>query len=206
MKLSCLLAAASAGLFAVSSACGSVVYTYTGNTYVDFLPPIYSIYDSTMRVSGSMVLPAPLAPDLAAAAVTPASFTFGDGLTVFTQGSIESGIFEFWTDASGNIVNWYVDLRTEFPSPTAVGDTAGRLVTENDAVFVRDGGSIGSCTAVIAGTCTQPVTIAASLSYIPGSWTVSGIPLPGAAYLFVSGLLGLIGTAGRKATSSMNAE
>lgn len=197
MKILRLLGALIIYLAAGTAAHGSVVYTYTGNNFDLLLNG--SLYSGSMSVAGSLELSGALAPDLSSVVVTPTRFTFSDGVTIFTEATTDTGLFTFWTDSSGNIVDWNIDLRTDFPNPVSVGDTAARLVTTSDVFTQPDGGSIAVCQAVTAGACTTIDTADVSLSHTPGTWTVTAVPLPAGAYLFVSGLLCLFAQARRRA-------
>lgn len=186
-------------LLTVAAANGATVYTYTGNTYDTIAG---SVYDSTMRVAGSLQLAEALVPDLVATAVTPTRFTFSDGVTVFTESNTDSILFTFWTDSSGAIAEWNIDLRIAFPSPAAIGDIAARLGSTHDVFIQPDGGSFGICTRVANGMCVATGDFNAALSSStlnpPGTWRVSAAPLPAAVYLFGTGLCILCGIAKRR--------
>jgi hypothetical protein len=89
--------------------------TYTGDEFTSFhyegvLPPdVYSTADS---VTGRLVLAAPLAPNLVDGFVTPLAYQFSDGINTIIGNADDPEIesFQFWTDASGSIVNWAVNI------------------------------------------------------------------------------------------------
>lgn len=114
MQSIAVAAIAQAALFA-SSASAQVIYTYTGNDFASVFAPGYTTSD---KITGTLTLSSAL-PDLLtpltneAALVT--SYSFSDGVNSFTAPCCDAGnqtIFDFTTDASGNITNWIVTLET----------------------------------------------------------------------------------------------
>jgi hypothetical protein len=101
----------------MTSAQAAVTYTYTGNPFATVVtngptsPP--QLYTTTDFVSGSFVLPSPLATNLTDSFVSPTSFQFSDGVQTISDSNINPAFqseFEFSTDASGKIVAWTVNL------------------------------------------------------------------------------------------------
>jgi len=66
---------------------GPVTYSYTGNTYNQFIddtPPAGTNFNTTQRISGSLTFSSAL-PDQAFGVVIPLSFTFSDGVTTLSS-------------------------------------------------------------------------------------------------------------------------
>jgi subtilase family serine protease len=90
-------------------------YTYTGNAFNIFHGSLSC--PTTCRITGSLTLPQLLAPNMncpptniSACGVVPTSFSFTDGTAVITQGIGSERSFYFWTDATGTIIFWQMDL------------------------------------------------------------------------------------------------
>jgi hypothetical protein len=120
-------AIAQAAMFAASPASAAqVIYDYTGNNFTSVFSSGYTTSD---KIIGTLTLSAALPASLSiltdeTALVT--SYSFSDGVNTFTTGCCDTGnqtIFEFMTDASGNITNWLVTLETD-------DNHAGDLTTE----------------------------------------------------------------------------
>jgi hypothetical protein len=113
------------------------------------------------------------------------AFNFSDGVRSITGSDLLLGspLFEFETGADGNITNWTVSLVIGF---------LNSLGTSSDPAAFRP--TEGEFDLTLLGTSI------ASNNVAPGAWTIGAIPLPGALWLFGSGLLGLVGVAGRRKT------
>ena len=96
-----------AGMFA-----DPVTYTYTGNKFTVAVAP----YTTSNFVSGSFTVAAPLGANLVNQVVQPLRFSFSDGYQTITDqtGDLTEQLFYVYTDASGNITNWFVFL-VRFP-------------------------------------------------------------------------------------------
>jgi len=196
MKKSSLLGAVCACLLSitVTPAFASFVYNYTGNPYTSVQSP----YDTSMAVTGTLELAAALTPNLTLTTVTPLSFSFSDGINTTTDATatLTSSQFEFATDSTGNITAWVVQMFT-FDADAPVGQLRqSSLLTENNGSSVNDSVLTEICTA-FSSTCIASNTAQAQVLDQPGSWTTV-VPIPGAMWLFGSGLLGLVGIARRK--------
>ena len=115
MKFAAAAVIAQAAIFAASSANAQLVYSYTGNDFTSVFAPGYTTSD---KITGTLTLSSALPDSLAtltneAALVT--SYSFSDGVSSFNMPCCDTGnqtIFDFTTDASGNITNWDVTLET----------------------------------------------------------------------------------------------
>ena len=197
MKKSRLLGTVCACLLSitVSPAVASVVYAYTGNLFNSFTDP--SSYDTSMSVTGTLTLAAPLDANLSQSVVMPSSFSFNDGINTITDDFATHSFFEFSTDQAGEITSWVVLLR----QGSLVG--AGEI---EDEIFSRwvtgpvgqDDGNILTCDEFDEEffDCTVVSFDTGASITQPGVWTV--VPAPAALWLFGSGLLGLVGISRRK--------
>jgi hypothetical protein len=118
MKISKLfLAAIFMSLISLATpAFAGTVYTYQGNPMTNNSfggsADLCSSGTSLCTLTGSFTVAEPLADNLSFAAITPESFSFTDGLqtsTTLTLSNIDDG---FWvaTNASGNIIEWYIQV------------------------------------------------------------------------------------------------
>jgi hypothetical protein len=157
--------------FPLSVNAASYVYNYTGGNYNTITG---SLFDSSMRLTGQVELAAPLDPGLELAVINPPSFTFNTGAFVLTQSSsLSSSIFKIATDASGNILDWSVELTESLPSPLSIGVTRNRLTTISffdraivDEVF--DSSPSGWLITISDEAWSPPAH---------GKWTVTAVPV-----------------------------
>jgi hypothetical protein len=92
-----------------SAARADTTYTYTGNEFQSATAP----YTLTDFVSGFFTLASPLGDNLAAAAETPTSYSFTDGVQTFSSVSPPPNVtFKISTDLSGNIDGWLISLQS----------------------------------------------------------------------------------------------
>jgi hypothetical protein len=157
-----------------SRSMASSVYDYVGNDFTFALAP-YTTLDS---ISGSVTLSTPLGDNLNLQTVTPTAFSFSDGVQTLNQ-SNASSIFDFSTNASGQITQWVFALQGSFP--------LGSIQSEDLSAIsgpVQDRAQNG------------PTGVAMNSS--AGSWSsVPATPLPPALWFFATGL-GLTGLFGRR--------
>jgi hypothetical protein len=185
----------------------AITYTYTGNDFTsitDQTPPT-GIYTTSMSVTGSFTLAAPLAANLGTPA-TPTdifplvlSFSFSDGRNTLTNNSVLAfPVIEVATDSLGNIDHWIISLFTrDFNSLTQTGDQRLGIVTDN-RIGSLDSGVVEECVSPDPSVCSIPTSSFnrdnGSVDGHPGSWSTA-TPLPAALPLFATGLgaIGLLG-------------
>ena len=129
----------------------SVTYSYTGMAYNQFggtfaCPPVCGI-------KGSFTVAAPLPPNQNFY-FTPISFSFTDGLTVFTAANVTTSAFGVVTDSAGNIVGWNMEWLTPNGEMFSGTNPPGCV-----GCSVIDGSFNPSAFAEILGS--------------PGTWTIS---------------------------------
>jgi hypothetical protein len=88
----------------------NITYTYGGNGFTQFnqsyaCPPV-------CRITGSFTVAQPLAANLVyRTQIFPVSFSFTDGLNLFTDSSPTTHpVFLIGTDASGSITSWFIEF------------------------------------------------------------------------------------------------
>jgi RHS repeat-associated protein len=88
-----------------------VTYTYTGQPYESCLNTYIPIC-SGLSIVGSFTVPEAFPPNLEAYQFAPTSFSFSDGADVSlgSGSSLTVQTFQVFTDADGNLTNWYVQL------------------------------------------------------------------------------------------------
>lgn len=184
IKFAAAAVIAQVAMFGASSAnAAQVIYGYTGNNFTSVFASGYTTSD---KITGTITLSSALPDSLTiltdeTALVT--SYSFSDGVTAFTNPCCDTGnqtIFEFMTDASGNITNWIVTLETN-------DNHTGDLTTEG-GVSAFDQSLVGG---VLGGDNTGS----------PGVWslqsTTSAVPEPASWALLLLGF-GAMGWAMRR--------
>lgn len=160
MKFTAAAVIAQAAIFTATSASAQIVYTYSGNDFTSVYAPGYTTSD---KITGTLTLSSALPSSLTtltneAALVT--SYSFSDGVNNFTAPCCNTGsqtLFEFATDASGNITDWNVTLETN-------DDHTGDLTTRGGT-----SASDQSLTAAVLG---------GSNSGAPGVWSLQSMSSP----------------------------
>jgi hypothetical protein len=203
MKKDCsknsMLAACMLALFLLSAerVAAATIYTYTGNSY-DFTgdsPFISGSYDTSMSVSGSFTLAAPLAPNTVQfVESTVLSFSFSDGRTTISNANayLPGTAILIGTGNLGEVTLWSIIL-ADAPAPTALGEQ--RALIQSD--LVADFPEISACISIVQGSCLINADFAFALT--PGTWSISEtpevVPLPATLPFFATGLgaLGLLG-------------
>jgi PEP-CTERM motif len=158
------------------------VYTYTGNDFTQAFAP----YTTSESVTGSFTVADPIGPNLAYGPITVESFSFSDGLDIFTNATpLAQEDFYFSTDAAGNFTNWSIFLQSDSHDIYTRGGGLG--------IGTGDGG-------VIEIPVNNQDPIADRLG-APGVWTESTdpspVPEPSSLLLLATGALFLAGLAGR---------
>ena len=211
MNKSYILSVASTLLLMTTvSANASYVYSYTGNNFNSFSST--SAWDASMSVSGTFELPNALGSNLVGSQITPASFSFTDGVNTITDADMAGNPqlynveFSFHTDSNGDITSWsiYLDLGpvgTPFYPDTLgnIGDNLVRIHTTGGLFATAwDIGTVFTCTSINPDSSCATDAEYGDITFSPGTWTVSSVPIPSAVWLFGSGILGLVGVSRRK--------
>jgi hypothetical protein len=169
MKLSAVALMAQAAMFAAAPANASVVLTYTGNNFTSVFAPGYTTSD---KITGTLTLSSALPDSLTTLTDETAlviAYSFSDGVTTFSTGCCDTGnqtIFEFTTDASGNILDWIVTLETD-------DNHTGDLTTEGGASPFDQSltnGELGGSNAGMPGVWA--LEAATSAVPEPGTWSL----------------------------------
>jgi hypothetical protein len=198
--------------------CASTVYEFTGLYFPavsigDATPPADS-YTTSMRVTGSFTVAAPLAANLPyqdiGSSLLSFAFTDGRGTLNETNSTLPYPNLQFsvGTDGSGAINEWYIYVRDfyYFSTPTSVGAQQHRIIlysyNKSPGHAYSTYAEIAECTSINSfNYCLSSNFDYATTAFPPsggGSWATSSpntVPLPAALPLFASGLgaLGLIG-------------
>jgi len=189
---------ASVAFLLLQTASASIVYSYTSEPLVVQSDDI-GIFPTSepIFVTGEFTLDLPLTPNLPVndwtSAVTDFEFSFRtasqDGISNVLEFGQSSASFVFGTDDSGNIDTWGMSIsesRGDFGNYRVGFITACFPTVCSDEWRESTFPPFGGFELVSLATNTQQ----------PGNWEV--VPIPPAAWLFGSGLLGLVGIARRK--------
>jgi hypothetical protein len=169
------------------SASARVTYTYTGNTFdtfVDDTPPSGS-YDSSMRVTVSFTVDAPLAPNIFFPDILHSAqdVMLSDGRTTLTIQNVEFfNASQVGTDSQGEIIDWVFDLGN-FIRPVQ-GAQAAQITTCSSNVC-EDVGILVECLADSGGGFCEQADIQVdegSVTSSPGTWTMTAIPVPSSSW------------------------
>ncbi len=184
-------------LITTSSVDASILYTYTGNNFID----TYGNYNTSMTIMGSMEFSSALGSNLSNENVSPLQFSFNDGLTTINNSNLwnDNSYFRVSTNSSGNIVDWNIYLHTPIEDPMFAGATTEGIRTSSygdsgwiiTCTAMRDGGCISGPTTDY-GSTVNPVYDPTDPPYVSGVWSVTPVPLPAAIWLFGAGFLSLL--------------
>ena len=169
-------------LFGFGPARADAIYSYQGRDFVDVLGG----YTTSESVTGSITLSSALSANLVDQMITPASFTFSDGLQTITNASpnLTEAEFFVWTDAAGNIT-----MATTFAIQGGVGYTFQNGINT---------GTLGG-DDVFQSTYADPAAYQAADNYNGGVWTeVAAVPEPSTWAMMILGFLGVSFMAYRK--------
>jgi hypothetical protein len=165
-----------------------------------------------MRVSGTFELQDALGSNLAGSQITPTSFSFTDGVNTITDANVAGDPqlynveFDFYTDTGGDITGWsiYLDFGPAgtpfYPGSLGnIGDNLVRIHTTGGLFATAwDIGTVFTCTAINPDSSCATDMEYGDITFSPGSWTVTSVPIPSAIWLFGTGLLALVEIATRK--------
>ena len=180
-------------LFGNFSHAATVQYVYTGNTFGNTAMPqcpstdcfsITATIDLSDTNNTNLTLTDP---------VIPLAWSISDGLTTITDQTAGFYLYtlNLRTDVLGNISQWNFVV-ANIP-PHGLYELESMQTTFGAGITAAD--YTGYCTSGTAAPCSS--TLYARLENNTGTWIVTTVPLPAAAWLFGSGILGLIGI-GRK--------
>ena len=182
---------------AAQSSWANVTYSYSGNDFTqienDYALPVPGTYTTAMNVSGWFEVAGPLAANTSHLLVTPLSYSFTDDRSTYTNlDSVLSSAdsFEVSTNATGNIVSWFIGVQ-------AFG--TGNLWTTNDNS--RQCGPSAPCVfdygAVEPNWYNSTTQRDSAIVWNnPGSWT-STVPEPESYAMLLAGL-SLLGIVARR--------
>ena len=150
----------------------SVVYTFTG---IDFIAPSGPFTTSDF-ISGSFTVPTALGDNLSNVLITPASFTFADGVDTVTDLTAHDALFFLTTNGVGQITDWSIDIN----------EIAGPLIQTLGPVS-----GLSDCCSDIVMDATHTNADGNPPGY-NGSWTsADSVPEPAPFVLMATGLLAL---------------
>jgi len=176
-----------------------VRYTYTGNAFTIFEEGIPS---GVTAISGYFEVAEPLGPNFGEDAgsapggtrVEPTAFMFTDGVSSITDSDLlRHSVIQIRTDGTGSPRTWLIRIEQGAFNQgdyVGIGSLNEEFQPPNPADFDRSSycavdNSTGSCSDFPGGTF--PANSASNES-APGTWTITVIPLPAAAWLFGSAL------------------
>lgn len=134
----------------------TTIYTYVGNPFTS----VTGTFTTSMRLTGSFTLNAPLADNLAGVQITPTDYSFFDGIETDSSSQPVSSMFFVSTNATGAIVAWAIQT----------GGLAGISSCSNSV----------SPLPMLCGSATIDAVATphgiASVEGSPGTWTVTQVP------------------------------
>ncbi len=164
----------------------SVTYTYTGNNFdviaLDQAPPAGTTFSTSDSLSVTFSVAAPLV-DFDGV-LSPLDYSFSSGGLTLTNLNSNLGDFALITDASGDIVEWDLLVRTASFIGSAVGDTLAQMSTFAVPGSQRDLAILRECATstilpFIGQQCTETGTDQARVENAAGTWQLStSVPEP----------------------------
>jgi len=162
----------------------ATTYSYTSGNYVEFLGA--PIYNSTMRITGSVTTNAPLPGNLSTADIGPTgsnllvAWSFNDGINTYTNAdsALGFGPVTATTDSSGNITDFQIAVFTPkvavideamsgvsiYGLPTAYSNVFCAVVANNACDSLNGGGDTA---AIAEGSFGRFTTLAAPTTPAP---------------------------------------
>lgn len=157
--------------FSMSANATTYIYSYTGGNYSNFGG---ILYDNTMKLSGHLALSAPLGPNLELSEINPTSYTLDTGAFEISQSSnLETSTFKISTDATGEIIQWFIELKESQPTPLSIGASYNGLTTTTFLDQVKTYEVIGY--SELSGWLITLTDEALSSPY-QGDWEINVIP------------------------------
>jgi hypothetical protein len=149
-----------------------VVYTFTGDTFLDASGP----FTTTDFISGSFTVPTALGDNLSNVLITPDSFTFSDVVYTVTNLTAHDALLFMTTNGAGQITDWSIDIN----------ESAGTLIQSLGPVS-----DLSDCCSDIVFDASRTIEDANPPGY-NGSWTsAESTPEPAPFALMATGLLAL---------------
>jgi len=153
-------------------------------------------FTTTDSLSGSIELAAPLAANLVGTSVTALSFSFFDGVNTITNANASNSLFLFWTDASGQILNWRLNATIFRPADKqSTGFLSQNFVDDEDVLRVGDDAADTLCGPDSDATgCAffgDPFYSQHGSNLAHGVLSYAAVPEPGALLLLGTGLAAL---------------
>lgn len=178
VRLIVAVLAASAFTGTVSKASATPVeYQYTGGYFTS----VSGVYTTADQVTGTIVLPSPLAPSSPNYLNTPdafSSFSFSDGVNTITNSNVSGPYFggAFTTNAANEIVHWnfeFSTVRGSAPYGAVIGSIGDDPSQFGDESFGGD---------------SLPATLGDGYNFTPGTWSgpMAVPPPPSQASLYLT--------------------
>jgi hypothetical protein len=180
------------------------LYTYTGNSYDSVSnwdqssgTAGYDFYDTSMSVSGNFLLYTELTEGASDLVGMIGEYSFNDGNNVVTNANSNVVGFDVIADASGNILEWSLQVERILTTPGDMYNTPYdwfdlTISTTNYGGSEADSAYLWQCPPSSNICGIGPYEGSASVSNNSGAWIkTSAVPIPAAAWLFGSALAGL---------------
>lgn len=187
------------------------IYTYNGNVFDSFsqreqgggqipgdLASIPDAYTTSMAITGSFTLDAPLTTNLTSTDISGLlqAFSFTNGRASFTQLNSTVDYFYVETDGSGNLSKWAF-LISDFSAsdPLGNGEIGSRIISRTHLLYASGSANVldqglhflcleAGCNAVSSADGDLETGSVSSA----GTWSVTPVPLPAGAWLLLGGL------------------
>ena len=189
MRINSIVIGLALFVLAQPAAASVVTYNYTGHNFDEFYTYNASNpYSSADFVTGSFKLAAPLAANLSSSNVSVLSFSFSDGVETIsdTSANLFQQIFQFSTNALGQITSWFILVGTQTSTEQL---QIGTLLSDWAAA---DHGTQTVCTlGSFPNGCTENTQVR-GLVFTPGTFEVaSAVPEPATWAMMILGFAGV---------------